>query len=257
VSKSEVNIRDADNIEQLIRELNPWAVVLAPDYIAVDAAEQDEDTCFDLNAHGPSALAEVCAKYPLKLVCFSSDLVFDGKKQDPYVESDAVNPLNVYGQSNATAEANVLKVKPEALIIRTGCLFSPFDQQNFVANTLADLKQGRNISLANDVYISPTYVPDLVHEALDLLLDDEQGIIHVTNEGQTTWADLGMQIAEMAGCDKTLIHPKPLSQLNMVAERPKYSVLQSELGIRLPALDDALFRYFEVTNVYQSGAIAV
>jgi dTDP-4-dehydrorhamnose reductase len=257
VSKADVDIRDAQNVEQLIRELNPWAIVYTPDYVSIDVAEQDPEACYDLNTRGPSVLAAVCRNYPVKLLYFSTDLVFDGSKREPYLESDPVNPINVYGTSKATAEANILKAKPDALIIRSGTLFCPFNEQNFVANTLAELKQGRKVNLANDVYISPTYVPDLAHHVLDLLLDDEDGIVHVANQGQKTWAEFGIQIAEMAGCDKTLIRSKPSRHLNLKAEMPKYSVLQSEIGIRLPALEDALFRYFEVTSVYQSGAIAV
>ena len=257
LSRSDVDIRDANTVEQLISELNPWAIINAPDYVRVDDAEQDKESCFDINCKGPSVLGEVCKKYEVKLLCFSSDLVFDGLKGKPYVESDPVNPLNVYGHSKATAEKNILAVNPGALIVRTGTLFSPFDNFNFVTNTLAELKQGRPITVADDVYMSPTYVPDLVNETLDLLLDDEQGIFHVTNHGQTTWADFAVRIAEMAGFDKALIHSRPLSQMKLKAKRPLYSVLQSQIGIKLPALEDALFRYFEVANVYQSGAIAV
>jgi dTDP-4-dehydrorhamnose reductase len=120
------------------------------------------------------------------------------------------------------------------------------------------LKEGRKVTAAKDVFISPTYVPDLVHEALDLLLDNECGIFHLTNHGEITWADFARKIAEMAGCDKELVQAKPLSQMRLRARRPRYSVLQSEKGIKLPTLENALQRYFEaVANVYQSGAIAV
>jgi dTDP-4-dehydrorhamnose reductase len=258
LSRADVDITDRATVEQVIQELNPWAIINAAGYVRVDDAENDAQTCTESNCDGPSILAEVCQKYPVKLLTFSTDLVFDGTKETPYVESDGVNPLNVYGQSKAMAEENILKSNPNVLIIRTSSFFSPWDNFNFVTTTLVDLKEGRKVTAADDVYISPTYVPDLVNESLDLLLDNEHGIFHITNHGQISWADFARKIAEMAGCDTALVKGKPLSMMRLKAKRPKYSVLQSEKGIKLPTLEDALLRYFEVVaNVYQSGAMAV
>ncbi|MDB5192857.1 MAG: dTDP-4-dehydrorhamnose reductase [Segetibacter sp.] len=258
LSRADVDITDRDTMEQIIQELHPWAIINAAGYVRMDDAEKACETCMDSNYKGPAVLAELCNKYPVKLMTFSSDQVFDGDKGEPYVESDKVNPLNVYGQSKAMAEDIILKTNPNALIVRTSSFFSPADSFNFVTTTLADLKEHRKVTAANDVYISPTYVPDLVHETLDLLLDNEHGIFHITNHGKITWADLALKVAEMAGCDKDLVIAKPLSEMRLKAKRPKYSVLQSEKGIKLPTLENALQRYFEaVANVYQSGAIAV
>jgi dTDP-4-dehydrorhamnose reductase len=258
LSKADVNIADAATVEQIIQELNPWAIVNAAGYVRIDDAEMVTETCMEVNLEGAKVLAEVCRKYPIKLVTFSSDQVFDGSKNEPYLESDETNPLNVYGQSKALAEACILHSNPNALVIRTSAFFGPWDNVNFVTTTLAQLKQGDTITAPADVFISPTYVPDLVHEALDLLLDNEHGIFHLTNHGKISWADFAGKIAEMAGCDKMMVKGVPLTELRLKAKRPYYSVLRSEKGIKLPALEDALQRYFEaVANVYQSGAIAV
>jgi dTDP-4-dehydrorhamnose reductase len=258
LSRADVDITDGETMEQVIQELHPWAIINAAGYVRVDDAENAPETCFDANCKGASVLAEVCHRHPVKLMTFSTDLVFDGTKNDPYVESDEVNPLNVYGQSKAKAEENVLSTNPNALVIRTSSFFSPWDHLNFVTNTLADLKEGRTVTVADDVVISPTYVPDLVNESLDLLLDNEHGIFHLSNHGKITWADLARKVAEMAGCDENLVNAKPLRKMRLKAKRPYYSVLQSEKGIKLPTLENALQRYFEaVANVYQSGAIAV
>jgi dTDP-4-dehydrorhamnose reductase len=258
LSRADVDITDKEMVEQVIQELNPWAIINAAGYVKVDEAEEAGEMCMEANCKGPSILAEVCQKYPIKLLTFSSDLVFNGTKNAPYVESDEVNPLNVYGQSKANAEESIFKINPNALVIRTSSFFSPWDNYNFVTTTLADLKEHRRVTAANDVFISPTYVPDLVNESLDLLLDNEHGIFHLANHGEITWADLAKKVAEMSGCDTSLINAKPLNRLRLKAERPNYSVLQSEKGIKLPSLENALERYFEaVANVYQSGAIAV
>jgi dTDP-4-dehydrorhamnose reductase len=258
LSRADVDITDRDTIEQVIQELHPWAIINAAGYVRVDDAEKASADCMDANFNGPVLLAEMCQKYPVKLVTYSTDLVFDGTKGDPYVESDTPNPLNVYGESKALAEKKILEVNPNALIIRTSSFFSPWDEFNFVTSTLADLKEGRQVIAANDLFISPTYVPDLVHETLDLLLDNDHGIYHITNNGQITWAALAELVAEMSGCDKRLVKGKPFSKMRLAAKRPKNSVLQSEKGIKLPVLQDALRRYFEaLPTVYQSGAIAV
>ncbi|HEX8462773.1 MAG TPA: dTDP-4-dehydrorhamnose reductase [Segetibacter sp.] len=258
LSRADVDITDRETMQQVIQELHPWAIINAAGYVNVDEAENATETCFEANSNGPAILAELCQQQSIKLLTFSSDQVFDGEKETPYVESDPVNPLNVYGQSKAKAEQNVLGINPNALVVRTSSFFSPWDHFNFVTTTLADLKEGRKVTVANDVYISPTYVPDLVNEALELLLDNEYGIFHLVNQGEISWAQFAHKIALMAGCDDALIVEKSLNKMQLKAKRPLYSVLKSEKGIKLPNWENALQRYFEaVANVYQSGAIAV
>ena len=106
---------------------------------------------------------------------FSSDLVFDGAQSSPYVENDAVSPLNVYGRSKARSEALVLDRYPDALVVRTSAFFSPWDEHNFVTSALRALRAGQSFPAAQDMTVSPTYVPDLVDACLDLLIDRESG----------------------------------------------------------------------------------
>ena len=111
---------------------------------------------------GPQVLAERCAAAAIALVTFSSDQVFDGSIARPRVESDAVRPLNVYGRSKAAAEARVREAHPAALVIRTSAFFGPWDEHNFLAQALRALARGEPFTAADDVRVSPTYVPDLV-----------------------------------------------------------------------------------------------
>jgi dTDP-4-dehydrorhamnose reductase len=99
--------------------------------------------------------------------------------------------------------------------------------------------------VAEDVFISPTYLPDLVNASLDLLIDREKGIWHLTNKGETTWADLAFRVADKKQLDDGLINRKPMEMMNWRAPRPRFSVLKSEKGILLPSLDNALNRFFE------------
>src|SRR5205823_967060 len=104
-------------------ELQPWAVINTAGHVRVDRAEAEPERCWRENVEGPRQLAGACAERNLPLVTFSSDLVFGGNHQRPYVESDGVNPLNVYGHSKAAAEKEVLRILPRALVVRTSWFF--------------------------------------------------------------------------------------------------------------------------------------
>lgn len=244
LDRKDLNLGDAEHIKRVIEEKRPWAIVNAAGYVRVDDAETERKNCYIANTHGPSHLATLSSKYDFKLLTFSSDLVFDGLKGKFYLESDPISPLSIYGQSKARAEEFVLENDPSALIIRTSAFFGPWDNYNFVTNVLSSLKNQQFIKAANDVYISPTYVPDLVNTSLDLLLDDEYGIWHLANKGETTWASLAMQVAKRGGYDVNLIAPTPVAEFNYAAMRPVYSVLGSEKGLLMPELTDSLDRYF-------------
>ncbi|MDB5251028.1 MAG: dTDP-4-dehydrorhamnose reductase [Flaviaesturariibacter sp.] len=245
VSRADLDLTNKAAVAEAIAELKPWAVVNAAGYVRVDEAEQDQDACFDANTKGPAYLAEACRAGGVKLLTFSSDLVFDGRTSRPYRESDPVAPLNTYGQSKADMEEQVLAIDPSALIVRTSSFFSPWDEFNFVTQTITALRDGREVTAARDVTMAATYVPDLVHTCLDLLLDDEQGIFHIANEGHLSWAALARKVAAAAGFDPSAIKALPQSRMGWKAIRPRFSALDSEKGIGLPSLQDALNRYLD------------
>jgi dTDP-4-dehydrorhamnose reductase len=176
-------------------------------------------------------------------VAFSSDLVFDGARRAPYVESDRVAPLGVYGRTKAECEGRVLDVHPSALVVRTAAFFGPWDDWNFLTRTLASLAIGVPVDAADDLIVSPTYVPDLVHATLDLLIDGERGIWHLANAGEITWAELARTAARAADLDETLVCGRPHTELGLSAARPMYAALGSERGSLLPPLESALGAY--------------
>jgi len=189
-------------------------------------------------------LAAACEGRGIKVMSYSSDLVFDGKKSTPYVESDPVRPLNVYGRSKAQAECAVLALSPRALMIRTSAFFGPWDEYNFVTATLKALIRGEELTTVSDYIVSPTYVPDLVHATLDLLLDDALGIWHLANRGAVTWSELAITAARIAGVSTARLTHSKNSQWKSAAVKPRYSALGSERASIMPTLMDALERYF-------------
>lgn len=245
LSRREMDIADTESVRAALSEYEPWAIVNAAGYVRVDQAEREPQVCFRENRDGAATLAATCAESGTALVTFSSDLVFDGAAEKPYVESDRVSPLNVYGRSKAEAEQSVLGVHSDALIIRTSAFFSPWDEHNFITVALRTLASGETFTAIEDAIVSPTYVPDLVNTSLDLLIDGESGIWHLANSGAITWADLARRAAEMSGLDWSRVQGCTTEARGVDARRPLYSVLGSERGTLLPSLDESLVKYFD------------
>ncbi len=243
IGRDDCDITSLSSIEKVIDLYKPWCIINAAGYVRVDDAENDCDNCYRSNTTGPHYLAIAAKKAGVKLVSFSSDLVFDGEKRSAYVEDDLINPLNTYGKSKANAEMFVLNEDPSSLIIRTSAFFGPWDEYNFVHYVRRSLLQAETIQVVKDITISPTYVPDLVHAALDLILDDEKGIWHLANDGEITWADLAYEIADRFDLNRKYINAVPYNEMNFIAPRPRYSVLSSKRGIHLPSLENGLRRY--------------
>jgi dTDP-4-dehydrorhamnose reductase len=256
LARAEMDVADAVSVRHVLSTLKPWAVINTAGYVRVDDAELEHEQCFRENALGPENLARACGEAAVQLVTFSSDLVFNGRKTAPYIESDAVAPLNVYGASKAAAENAVSAALPTALIIRTSAFFGPWDQWNFVTQTLQKLLAGEPVTAAEDLVVTPTYVPELVHTALDLLIDGGSGIWHLANQEPVSWADLAREVARLGNCDESLIRGCPAEELHFKAERPAYTALSSERGKLLSPWYHALRVYFREPAVMQRMANA-
>ena len=206
LSRQEMDIAVQPSVESAVSRYQPWAVINASGYVNVDNAEREFDRCFRENALGPAILAAVCAARGIQLLTFSSDLVFDGGRQSPYLESDPVRPLNNYGRSKAEAERRVLDTCPEALMVRTSAFFGPWDNYNFVTLALSALTKGQRFAVSTDITVSPTYVPDLVHASLDLLIDRAAGIWHIRR------GELAIQFQDDHGRPPTPVEALHLAQ---------------------------------------------
>lgn len=243
LGRQDLDIADEHAVAQALLRWQPWAVINAAGYVRVDQAETDPRQWRE-NVTGAVVLAGACAARGIRLVSFSSDLVFNGQTARPYTESDRPAPLNAYGRAKAAAEVGVRQVCPQALVIRTAAFFGPWDEYNFITTGLQRLKRGDSWQAPDDQIVSPTYVPDLVQHTLDLLIDDAEGIWHLCNQGQVSWYELACRAARMAGRDPMAVQPVRSGALAWPARRPAYSALGSERGCLLPSLDDALAQYF-------------
>lgn len=242
-SREMLAIDDPRAIEAALDAHQPWAVINAAGWVRVDEAEAAREACFRANAQGAANLARACAARGVRYAVFSSDLVFDGAKNDIYLEDDAPKPINVYGASKAAAEEQVLGIDGQALVIRTAAFFSPFDVYNFAVWVERELRAGREVSAAEGFVVTPTFVPDLVHASLDLVIDEAAGIWHLTNQEPVSWFDFGRRVAETMGLDPRRVRPAGPDQLGWRAPRPAFVPLGSTRGQLLPKFADALERH--------------
>jgi dTDP-4-dehydrorhamnose reductase len=253
LSHAALDIADPLALTQALRHYQPWAVVNAAGCIRLDAAEAHAARCYRANTLGPRRLAKACAAHGAQLLTFSCDLVFDGRQARPYHERDAARPLSVYGHSKLLAEQAVLEHLPSALVVRSSAFFSAWDANNFVSQVLAAARRGQPFAAANDLTISPTYLPDLLNTALDLLLDGAHGRWHLTNQGTCTWAELARQALRLAGLDEAGVQARPAASFGWPARRPAYSALVSEHGALLPSLESGLRRHLLDERVGQAA----
>ena len=246
VNRSEVDITSREAIEIILVKEKPWAVFNAAGFSNIDHAEMNPQVCFRENTLGPSVLAEICKEQNIKMVTISADQVFNGEKCDPYLENDTTSPLNVYGESKKKAEEFILSVNPRALIIRSSSFFNPWHKDDPLARLLYSVIHFKQAYyFASDMIISPTYIPDLVNTTLDLLIDDESGIWHLSSQDEISLFDFNKLALRMANIQDENIFSVPLEKLNYLAPRPKYSVLMSSHGITLPRLEDSLCNYLK------------
>jgi dTDP-4-dehydrorhamnose reductase len=243
LGRAELDVTDKAAIARVLAMRRPWAVVNCSGFVRVDDAELEVEASRKANVDGAEDLARSCAEFGAKMVTFSTDLVFDGEQRTAYLESDEVRPLSQYGRTKVEAECRVMAAASDSLVVRTAAFFADHDDFNFVTLVLRVLASGAEFRAANDVVISPTYVPDLVNAALDLTIDGEVGLWHLASVGALTWEELARRAAHEARVSTASLRGVPVAELGLRAPRPKYSALASERGTIMAPFDDALARY--------------
>jgi dTDP-4-dehydrorhamnose reductase len=245
LGRADLNGPRTELVDEVISGLRPWAVVNASGFERIDDAEKEVGACLACNVQGAAQLAAACARVAARFATFSTDLVFDGRANRPYVETDRPSPLNTYGVSKLAAEQRVLATLPDALVVRTSAFFGPTDKDNFLAHALTTIDAGDEFLAAADVVISPTYLPDLVNAALDLLVDGAAGVWHLANDGCVSWYDFAMAAARRSGREGSLIVPVGAADMGWIARRPLWSALGSTRGGGMPDFASAIDRFVE------------
>ena len=237
-TRSQVDLSRPDQIRNLIHALHPQVVINAAAYTAVDQAESDPDTALTINATAPAAIAEACRQIDARLIHYSTDYVFDGSKRSPYVETDAVAPLNVYGQTKLKGDHGIMASGARHVILRVGWVYSPFGK-NFFLNMLKRAYSGTTLRIVNDQFGVPTSA-DAIAAVTTQLLDfpEVEGLYHYAPLGQCSWFEFAQQIMQTAGVHASIV-PIVTSEYPTPARRPVYSIMSSvKLRRTLPIVDE-------------------
>ena len=243
----EIDIQEEKDTIAKIESLRPRIVINVAAYTDVDGCELHKERAFAINAEGMRHVALGAVRCDAKVVYLSTDYIFDGKKGEPYVEDDLPNPINVYGHSKLKGEEYVLELAREALIVRTQWLYGR-SGNNFVDIILRQAREKEVLSVVNDQTGLPTYTVDL-SKAISLLIErDARGIFHVANSNPCTWYNYAKKILEFSGIKRVKVLPISSKELDRLALRPSYSVLdtqkfQREIGMTLRPWPEALKDY--------------
>lgn len=196
-------------------------------YTAVDKAEDEPEAADRLNRALPGMLARRCKALGVGLVHYSTDFVFDGKKDAPYTPEDRVNPLSVYGRTKLAGERAILEAGlDDVLIIRTSWLFGPY-KTNFVDKILNLALERDVLRVVADQVGSPSYTVDLAKNSVALVEMDGRGVFHLASGGRTSWCGLAAEAVTVAGLT-CKVEPIQTADYPTKAARPAFSVLDLE-----------------------------
>lgn len=211
--RSELDLTDVDSIRRAMRKYSPRIVVNAAAYTAVDKAESEPKLAMQVNAVGPGVLAEEAQRANALFVHYSTDYIFDGLLGRPYVESDAPNPLNVYGKTKLAGERAITALGGAYLILRTSWIYS--DQPpNFVLTMLKLARERSEIAVVDDQVGSPTWARSLAEATAELVKQEGRareraGIYHLSALGYATRHEFAKRIFDLAGTLSTARFPRP------------------------------------------------
>ncbi len=227
---ADLDICNAYQTAELLAFQAPDCVINCAAYTNVDGCETDADNAFAANAEGVKNLALACRQSGARLLHISTDYVFDGTGQRPYVEEDTVNPLSVYGQSKLAGERFIQEILDNYAIIRTEWLYGR-NGKHFVGRILQLAGERDTLEVVDDQTGTPTGTADLAMAIEALLAVPARGIYHVTNAGSCSWYVFAKKILAIAG-SQTRVLPISSERLARPARRPAYSVLDCSKFIR-------------------------
>ena len=220
-----LDITDGDSVMDFIVKSNPDLVINSAAYSDVDGCESNPDLAYNVNGEGVKNLALACREVDCPLVHISTDYVFNGQNDRPWVEDDEIGPISIYGKSKLKGEEHIKEILEKYFIVRTAWLYG-VNGRNF-PRTMLELAQNHSeITVVYDEVGTPTYTPDLAKGISKLIETDYYGTYHLTNSGNCSWCEFARYIFEVADVDVKVI-PVTASEFARPAPRPSYSVLEN------------------------------
>ena len=256
IGRNQCDLSNATALSDLLKASKPDLIINAAAYTAVDKAETEHELAFAINANAPEMMAQYATKHGSTLLHYSTDYVFDGSKDGPYIESDHRKPINVYGQTKAAGEVAIAKgftnsTSGQYAIVRTSWVYG--DGANFIRTILRLAKEREELKVICDQYGVPTNTDWLAQVSLDLVLDSRHrlrkftsGIYHAVPSGKTSWYELAVLAAQAALDANVALKLKPhdiqsilAAQYPVIAPRPVNSCLDnSKLRLALEETGD-------------------
>jgi dTDP-4-dehydrorhamnose reductase len=233
--RATLDLADADGIRRLVRETKPEVIVNAAAYTAVDRAESHSEVARQVNGIAPGILADEASRLGALLVHYSTDYIFDGDSPLPYGETDAPNPINVYGRTKLEGEKRITASDCRYLILRTSWVYAPRGK-NFFLTIAKKAQAGDELRIVSDQYGVPTEAKFIAEMTVALLHGGAEGTFHMVPWGRTTWHGFATEIAKRLGSTKP-VKAIASSDYPTPARRPRNSVLDcAKLAERLGVL---------------------
>lgn len=242
LTHAEVEISEIDSVRKVFGAVRPQAIINTAAMHHVENCETEPLRAYQVNALGPRNLALVAQELDAVLIHVSTDYVFDGRKRQPYVETDRPLPLNVYGNTKLAGEAYVQAIASRYFIIRTSALYGEYPcrakGRNFVQLMLKLARERDQLAVVDDEIVSPTLTTDLARQIVSLSRCEDYGLYHGTAEGSCSWYEFAREIFRVAGIQVRL-RPALPNEFPSKVPRPKYSVLDNH---GLKAINQNAFR---------------
>jgi len=250
LTEKDIDILEKDKLKSVISPLSPHLIINTAALSNVSLCEKDPEKAFKINAIGARNVATTAKEIKSSLLYISTDYVFDGEKNKPYLEDDLPGPLNTYGLSKLAGEYYTRYITDKYFIIRTSGLYGIHKcitkGTNFVDKMLA-YKNGDEVRMVTDEILTPTYTLHLAQQIYELVKTNTYGVYHITSEGECSWYEFAKNIFSFVGLDVKLVRITS-NEFPSEVIRPKYSVLENRnlkaLGIsNMPHWRDSLKAY--------------
>jgi len=243
---------DTKQILDYIKKIKPSAVIHTVAFPNVDFCESNHKLTDLLHVKVTEDISEMCSKVNSKLIYFSTDAVFDGKKSGKYLESDTPNPLSYYGKTKLEAEKIILK-NTDNLILRTTVIYGWHNSSRFTNWVLSSLKNKKTVSAFIDQYNTPTLVDDLAKSVFTIIEKDLSGLFHASGKSCLNRFEFAKKLALTFDLDQNLIRPTKSSDISQVAPRPKNGCLDSsafekKTGMKFNKIDSGISHIFSLSN---------
>ncbi|WP_282033720.1 dTDP-4-dehydrorhamnose reductase [Metabacillus indicus] len=246
IGSKDLDITSKEAVSQYVKDVEPDAIIHCAAFTAVDKAEDDKDTCRDVNVNGTKNLAEVAKEINAKFMFISTDYVFSGEGHLPFKETDEPNPIGYYGRTKLEGEEAVKQLLDNWFIIRISWVFG-INGNNFIKTMLRLAETRDELNVVGDQFGSPTYTQDLARLLIDMIKTDKYGIYHASNDGFCSWADFAQEIFKQANI-QVKVNSISTEEYPTRAVRPKNSRMSKQKLVDngfnpLPSWQDAVEKY--------------